>query len=480
MGPLSSNATTAPGIRTADPGRHLADGLERAGFRGAVLTRAHRDYEEQRRLFNAMVTKRPMAITRVTGPDDVAVAIRYARDHDLPVAVRAGGHSVAGHSLVDDGLVIDVRPLASIDVDPGRREARVGAGVTWGAFDRANQAHGLATTGGRVTTTGVAGYTLGGGNGWLDRTFGFAVDNLLSVDLVTADGRFVTADAEQHPELFWAVRGGGGNFGVATSFRFRLHPVGTVYAGLFLFDADRAGEAVTRTYRDLMDDAPRSLGGGMLWLHAPAEEELPATVHDRLCAGVVFCHVGDLAEGERLAAVLRAHAPEFDGVGPVPYAEFNGSLDDPPGMRNWWTADYLDHFDDAALATFVEHSRRVPAGTHIQSAVFPGGGAVADVGDDDTPLTNRRAGWHLHPFCVWERPEDDERCIGWGRAVRAAMRPYTTGGVYLNFIGDEGADRVRAAFGPAKHDRLARIKREWDPDNVFRGNQNIIPAPAGA
>jgi FAD/FMN-containing dehydrogenase len=473
MAPPSSNASAPP--HRADPAPALADGLAERGFKGPLLTPGNPAYEQERSLFNAMIEKRPSLIAKVTGAEDIAAAIRFARDHELPLSVRSGGHSVAGHSLVQNGLVIDVRPLKSIQIDPGKREARVGAGVTWGEFDTANQAYGLATTGGRVTTTGVAGYTLGGGNGWLDRAFGLAVDNLLSVDLVTAEGRGVTASADENPELFWALRGGGGNFGVATSFRFRLFPVGTVYAGLFLFDAERVGEEVTRTYRDLMEHAPRELGGGMLWLHAPPEESVPRHLHNRPAAGVAFCYVGDLAEGERYARIMRAHKPDLDAVGPVPYAEFNSSLDDPPGLRNYWTAEYLARFHDEVLSAFVEHSRRIPAGTHIQSAMLPYGGAVRDVGEDDTPMTSRHADWHVHPFCIWERPEDDERCIGWARNIRAAMKPFATGGVYLNFIGDEGQDRVIAGYGRKKYDRLAAIKARWDPDNVFRNNQNIKP-----
>jgi FAD/FMN-containing dehydrogenase len=442
---------------------------------GRVIQPSDLDYEEERALFNAMIEKRPAAIAKVTGPEDIAATIRFARDHDVPLAVRSGGHSVAGYSLVEDGLVIDVRPLSSIEVDPDRRVARVGAGVTWGEFDKANQEYGLATTGGRVTTTGVAGYTLHGGNGWCDRTFGLAVDNLLSVDLVTADGRQVTASADENPELFWALRGGGGNFGVATSFTFKLYDVGNVYAGLFLFEADRIGEEVTRAYRDLMDEAPRELGGGMLWMYAPPEEEIPNHIRNRLCVGMAFCYVGDPMEGERLAEPLRAFKPDLDLVGHVPYAEFNSSLDDPPGLRNYWTADYLKDFGDDALTVFIEHSREVPEGTSIQSAMLPGGGAVRDVGEDETPLTSRDADWHMHPFCLWENPEDDERCIAWARGIRQAMKPFTTGGVYLNFIGDEGQDRVIAAFGEEKYRRLAKIKAEWDPDNIFRSNQNIKP-----
>lgn len=451
-------------------------GALRETLRGDVIEPTDTSYEEERALFNAMIETRPAAIAKVAGPEDSASAIRFARDNDIPIGVRSGGHSVAGHSLVESGLVIDVRPLKSIEVDPEKRTARVGGGVAWGEFDKATQEHGLGTTGGRVTTTGVAGYTLGGGNGWIDRTFGLAVDNLLSVDLVTAEGKQVTANAEENPELFWALRGGGGNFGVATSFTFRLHPLATVYAGLMLFDAERVGEEVTRTYRDLMDDAQRELGGGMLWLSPPAEEEIPPELHDRLAVGVVFCYVGDAAKGQKLAESLRGHQPELDAVDTVPYAEFNSSLDDPPGLRNYWTAEYLEELSDDALKVFVEHSLEMPIGTNTQSAMLPWGGAVQDVGEDDTPLTSRHANWHAHPFCLWPSEDRDAECMGWGRGIRDALRPFSTGGVYLNFIGNEGQDRVVAAYGEQKYERLARIKAEWDPDNVFRrGNQNILP-----
>lgn len=450
-------------------------GSLRDRIQGRVVVPSDDDYEQERALFNAMIETRPAAIAKVSSAGDAAAAIRFARENDIPIAVRAGGHSVAGHSLVQDGLVIDVRPLKSIEVDTAALTVRVGSGVTMGEFDAANQARGLATTGGRVTTTGIAGYTLGGGNGWLDRTFGLAVDNLLSVDLVTADGREVTASADENPELFWALRGGGGNFGVATSFTFRLHPLGTVYAGILLFEASK-GADVLHTYRDLMDASPREAGGGVLYMYAPPEEFVPEHLHDRLVAGVAYLWAGDPVDGERHVEPLRAFKPDLDAVGPVSYAEFNGSLDDPAGLRNYWTAEYLEELTDEALAVFIERSEAMPAGTHIQSALLPWGGAVTDVGDGDTPLTSRHANWHLHPFCVWEEAERDDEVMSWGRGIRDAMKRFATGAVYLNFIGDEGRDRIIAAFGRDKYDRLAKIKAEWDPDNVFHGNQNIKPA----
>ena len=449
-------------------------------LKGTVLEPSEPGFEDARVLFNTMITTRPAAIAQVADAADIAAAIRFARDHDLRLSVRSGGHSVAGHSLVENGLVIDTRRLASIEVDPAARTVRVGGGASWGPVDRATQAHGLATTGGRVTTTGVAGYTLGGGNGWLDRTFGLAVDNLLSADFVTADGRQVTASADENPDLFWAIRGGGGNFGVATSFTFRLYPVGTVYAGIWLFIAEHGdrGDRITRTCREVMDAAPDALGGGLLWQRIPPDPAVPSELHHRLCVGVVVCHVGDPVEGERLMAPVRAFKPDLDGVGVVPYADFNGSLDDPPGYRNYWTAEYLRSFDDEVVAVYLDHSRRLPHGTRTSSFIVPAGGAVRAVGDDDTPLTSRQASWHIHPFGIWKDPSQDADCIGWARGIRAAMQPFATGGVYLNFIGNEGEDRVVAAFGRQKYERLARIKASWDPENVFHGNQNIKPMTA--
>jgi FAD/FMN-containing dehydrogenase len=445
---------------------------------GDLLLPSDPRFEAARGLFNTMIETRPTAIAEVASPADVIAAIRFARDHDVPLAVRSGGHSVAGHSLVENGLVIDMRRIASIAVDPTARTVRVGGGALWGPVDKAAQVHGLATTGGRVTTTGVAGYTLGGGNGWADRAMGLAVDNLLSVDLVTADGRQVTASRDEHPDLFWALRGGGGNFGVATSLTFRLHEVGNVYGGLWIFTADDGdrGDRITRTYRDVMDAAPRGMGGGIIWQRVPPDPPVPADLHNRLCVLIVVCHVGDPAEGERLMAPIRAFGPDLDGVGVMPYAEFNGSLDDPPGFRHYWSADYVRDFTDEAVEVFVDRSRRLPLETRTMSAIFPAGGAVKDVAEDDTPMTGRSANWHLHPFAAWDGPSRDAECIAWARGSRAAFRPFATGGVYLNFIGNEGQDRVVAGYGRAKYDRLARIKAEWDPDNVFHGNQNIKPA----
>jgi FAD/FMN-containing dehydrogenase len=443
---------------------------------GALLRPGDEAYDEARTLFNSMIDKRPALIAQCAGPRDVIAALRFGREQGLEIAVRAGGHSVAGASLCDGGLVIDVRPMKDIAVDPVARTARVGAGCTWADVDRATQQRGLATTGGRVSTTGVAGLTLGGGSGWLERRHGLSCDNLVSVELVTADGESITASADEHAELFWALHGGGGNFGVATALTFRLHRVGPdVVAGLLIYDAER-GADLLRLTRDVMVDAPDEFGPAVGYLTVPVDDELPAELHGRLVSALVLCWIGPIEEGERLLAPFRALGPSADLVGVMPYADFQSSIDDPPGYRNWWTAEYLHVVTDEAIEVIHRHSLAIPTPGPAQSFIVPWGGAVARVGEDETPMTQRDATWVVHPFAVWENPADDDRVIGWAKAFRDDIARFASGGVYLNFIGDEGQDRVVAAFGEEKYRRLARVKAQYDPDNVFRGNQNIKPS----
>jgi FAD/FMN-containing dehydrogenase len=433
------------------------------------------NYDEARAVFNAMIDKHPAVIASCATPDDVVAALAHARENSYDVAVRAGGHSVGGMSTNDGGLVIDVRPMNTVEVDADARRVRVGAGATWAEFDKATQAHGLATTGGRASTTGVAGLTLGGGSGWLERAHGLACDNLISVDLVTADGRAVTASERENPELFWALHGGGGNFGVATAFEFRLHPVGpTVLAGLLGWPGDR-GVEIARVYRDLAVDAPEELGSGLIFLTGPPEEFVPAHLQGTTIAVIALLWAGDVADGEAAIKPLRDLSPEIDLVGPMPYAEFQCMIDDPPGLHNYWTADYHDDFPDDALDVFVKYGfeRKSP---HAQQILLPWGGAIARVPDDATPMANRSVHWVTHPFALWEDPADSEANIEWARGFRRDIAHYATGGIYLNFIGNEGEDRVRAAFGEEKYRRLQVLKAQWDPQNIFQGNQNIRPA----
>jgi FAD/FMN-containing dehydrogenase len=440
-----------------------------------TVTPSDPQYDDLRRLYNKAIDKRPAAIARCATPADVAEALAHARDHGLEVAVRAGGHSVSGLSTNDGGLVVDVRPMSRIEVDPGGRSARVGAGVTWGELDAATQAHGLAVTGGRATSTGVAGFTLGGGDGWLSRSLGLACDNLVAVELVTADGRQVRASDTENPDLFWALHGGGGNFGVATSFEFRLHPVGpTVLAGLAGWPLDGARD-VAIAYRDLAEAAPDELGSALAVITGPAEDFVPPELVGRPVLALAVCYSGPVEAGWEVLRPLLDMQPPLNLVGPMPYTEFQIMLTDPPGFHHYWSADYHDSFSDDALDVFLRSgaARASPLATQFLVAW---GGAVARVPDDATPLAKRHSSWVSHPFAMWEAPGQSEENIAWVRRFRSEIAPYTNGGVYLNFIGSEGQDRVRAAFGEDRYRRLAAIKGDYDPENVFRGNQNIVPA----
>jgi FAD/FMN-containing dehydrogenase len=432
-------------------------------------------YDEARAVFNAMIDRRPAVIAKCATPSDVAQALQLADREGYAVAVRSGGHSVAGMSVNDGGMVIDVRPMKTITVDPDARTAKVGAGVTWGEFDRATQEHGLATTGGRVSTTGVAGFTLGGGSGWGERKFGLACDNLISVDLVTADGQEITASRTERPELFWALHGGGGNFGVVTTFEFQLYPLGpTVLAGLLAWPANQASE-VARVYRDLAYDSPDELGSALVIITGPPEEYVPEHLRGITIAGLALFWAGDPSEGQDCVKPFVDLNPDANLVMPMSYADFQCMIDEPPGRRHYWSADYHDYFPDEALDVFVKYGTE-RCSPLTEQILFPWGGAVARGDDGSTPMANRSAKWITHPFAVWENSEDNEANIDWTRRFRADISRYASGGIYLNFIGDEGQDRVRAAFGPDNYNRLAAVKAEYDPSNVFKANQNIKPA----
>jgi FAD/FMN-containing dehydrogenase len=435
----------------------------RHALRGHVYDPGEPEYEDACTLFNAMVEKRPRHVARCSHPHQVSAALAFARTRGLRVAVRGGGHSVAGLSLVEDGLVIDVRGLSEVVVDPVRRVARVGGGATWAQLDAATQEHGLATVGGRVSSTGVAGLTLGGGSGWLERKHGLTVDNLLAIELVTASGEPVRASADEHPELFWALRGGGGNFGVVTAIELQLHPVGPeVLAGLVLHPRDRARDLL-RLFRDVMAEAPDELSLAFVFL--TDEDGQPAVA-------VAGMHCGGLGDAEVALAPLRAYGPPaLDAFEPMPYAAFQSSLDDPPGYRNWWTAEFLDDLGDEAIDAICALAGDLPAGP-AQIFIPAWGGQVARGAEG--PLTGRDARFVVHPLLLWEDAADDERNIAYGRRWRDAMAPYRTGATYLNFVGEEGEDRVRAAYGP-HYDRLARVKAGWDPEGVFRATGNVRP-----
>jgi FAD/FMN-containing dehydrogenase len=453
-----------------DPALHAL----RHSVRGHVYDPGDPEYDEACTLFNARIQRRPRHVVRCSQPRDVAAALDYARRRGLRVAVRAGGHSVAGLSLVDDGIVIDVRGFDQVTVDPERRIARVGGGLTWAAVDAATQAHGLAAVGGRVSSTGVAGLALGGGSGWLERKHGLASDNILAVELVTAGGDHVRATADRHPELFWALRGGGGNFGVVTAIEFALHPVGPeVLAGLVLHPAER-GRELMRLFRDVMDGAPDELSLAFAYLTGPDAEPIPAEVRGRPAAAIVGMYAGPIEDAEAALAPIRAYGPPaLDAFGPAPYAGFQASLDDPPGNRNWWTAEYLAELGDDAIEAIAALSEDLPPG--LSKILVPAwGGAVARVPEDASPLAKRDARYVVHPLLEWQDAAEDEAMVAFGRRYRDALASYRTGGTYLNWTADAVADRVRAAYGPA-YDRLARVKAGWDPDNVFRATGNVRP-----
>jgi FAD/FMN-containing dehydrogenase len=431
-------------------------------------------YDERRALFNAMIDKRPRLIAACETAADVRSALDRAREDGLPVAVRSGGHSVAGQSTNDDGLVIDVRPMKSIEVDAAARRVRVGGGCTWAELDAATQQHALATTGGRVSTTGVAGLTLGGGSGWLERKHGLACDNLLAVEIVTADGHEIRADATQHQDLLWASKGGGGNFGVVTALEFALHPVGPTILGGLLAWPGEAADQIGRAYREWADGAPDELGSGLVMLSGPPEAFVPDHLQGQPMVAIALLWTGDDADGVDLVQVMRDLEPDLDLVSPIPYVQLQSMIDDPPGMRQYWSADYHASLPDEALALFIAAGNR-RASPLTQHLLLPWGGELARIDEDATPMAQRGARWVTHPFATWTDPADDELNIAWVRGYRAANAPFTTGGVYLNFIGDEGGERILAAFGTDKLARLAGIKAEYDPANVFAGNQNIRP-----
>jgi FAD/FMN-containing dehydrogenase len=450
-------------------------------LRGGLYEPGQPEYEDARTLFNSAIDTRPRYVARVAAPDDVIAALAFARERGLPVAVRGGGHSVTGKSLAEDGLVLDVRGMSDVDVDVELRTARVGAGATWSQFDRAAQEHGLATTGGRVSTTGVAGLTLGGGSGWLERKHGLAADNLLAAELVTANGELVRASEDENEELLWALRGGGGNFGVVTSLEFRLHPVGPeVFAGLALWPAEHGAELL-KLFRDVMVDAPEGLGLAFDYITAPEDDpDVPEELKGKPAVAIPGMYAGSVEEGEESLRAIREFGPPVaDFFGPVAYADFQSSIDDPPGYRNYWTADPVKDLTDPAIAAIHEHSAGLKPGPS-QIFIVPWGGAVARAGKDTSPLAGRNAGFIVHPLLLWEDAADDAEQIAYGRSWRELLAPFATGDVYLNFVGDEGQERLKAGFGDS-HARLTRLKAKYDPDNVFSGNQNLAPAePAAA
>jgi FAD/FMN-containing dehydrogenase len=461
---------------------HAAGAEELRGrFGGEVLTPGDPAYEPARQVFNAMYDRRPALIARCAGVADVIAALRFARERGLEIAVRGGGHSVQGYSSTDGGIVIDLSPMKGVRVDPAARRAWAQAGLTWGELDRETQAFGLAVTGGRVSTTGIVGQTIGSGSGWLERLHGLTCDNLISADVVTADGRLITASEREHRELLWGLRGAGGNFGIVTSLEYRLHPVGpVVYGGMLLYRRHRAAELL-RLFRDHMAGAPDELCGAFGFMTAPPAPFVPSHLQLKPAVGVIVCHVGDPGDGERLVRPFREQAPDVDLVGPTPYTEVQKLLDPtaPFGQRHYWKVEAVRELTDDAIATLVGETAAMP-GPFSLTILEPGGRAIARVSEHTTPISSRAADYRYYAVAIWENPDEDARHVEWARRVGEAMEPFSSVGVQLNFVPDEGLDRLRSTFGTEKYARLVALKRRYDPDNVFRLNQNIDPGlPTG-
>jgi FAD/FMN-containing dehydrogenase len=446
-------------------------------LRGSAIVEGDETYADARNVFNAMIDRRPALIVQCEEGADVVRTLAFARERDLEVAVRGGGHSVAGMALTEGGVVIDLRRMNAVEVDPEAMTAVVGGGATMSHLDRACEPHGLATTGGRVSSTGVGGFVLGGGTGWLDRKFGLACDNLLAAELITADGRTVRASEDENPDLFWALHGGGGNCGVVTSLTLRLYSLPAATLGMLLFPPER-GPEVARRYRDVLESGPDELGGGLIYLTGPEGEEfVPDELVNQLALTIVVAYAGPEDEARRVAAPLIELGPAGQMIAEMPYADLNSALDDPPGYRNYWSAEHLDSFPDPAVDAFCARAGDMVVPSASQHVLFPMGGAGSR-GPADYPIPWRRSRWVVHPFGLWTDPADDERAIRWTRDVRADVHPWATGAVYLNFIGDEGTERVVAGLGQDNYDRLATIKADFDPDNVFHLNHNVVPMPS--
>ncbi len=435
-------------------------------------------YDQARAVFNAMFDRRPAVIVRCQDPDDVVHALAYARTTGSLVTVYGGGHGVTGAAVADGAVCIDLRGMRGVEIDPVAQVARVGGGCTWGEFDAAAQQHGLAVTGGRVPSTGVTGLALGSGSGWLERSLGYTCDNLLAAEVVTADGRVVTASEESNPDLFWGLRGGGGNFGVVTQMTLRLHPVGPiVLGGMLLYPAAEA-QNVLRHWTTFMETAPDEVGGAVAFITAPPADFVPQELRGQPAVGVIVCYHGDVEQGQQvLGSLLGYGTPAVTMVQPMPYLAVQQLIEggNPHGMRNYWSADFYEELPEEALETLCAASTR-PVSPMTQIIIVRGGGAIAKTPEDATAFGNRAAKYNIHYLSMWPDPGQDEANIGFTRGILETMKPWSTGGVYLNYIGDEGRARVRSAFSTQKWERLQSLKRSWDPDNVFRHNQNIPPA----
>ena len=447
----------------------------RARVRGAVITPNDAGYDDARRVYNAMIDRRPAVIVQCASATDVAAAVDYARENALALAVRGGGHSVPGFGTVDDGVVADLAGMRAVTVDPAKRTARAEGGATWGDFNEATAVHGLATTGGIISTTGVAGLTLGGGIGYLARGFGLSCDNLVSAEIVTADGQTVTASENENADLFWAIRGGGGNFGVATALEFRVHPVKEIYGGPMFF-AMKDAEAVLRWYREFIGDAPEQFGGFPAFQIAPPLPFIPEERHGETFLAFVACWAGPVDEGERILKPLHDVAQVVaEHVGPMPYPALNSAFDAlvPAGLQHYWKANFVKELTDEAIAAHLVYGPKVPA-VNSTVHIYPINGACHRVAADATAFAYRDATFAPVIAGMWPDPSQNDANIKWVKDYYAATAPLSEEGGYINFMAGDDQDRIKANYR-GNYARLVDVKRQYDADNLFRVNQNIKP-----
>lgn len=457
----------------------LSDNIFQAlgeSLRGELIQPDDQRYDTARKLYNGMIDRRPRAIARCADVSDVITAVSFAREHELLLAVRGGGHNGGGLGSCDDGLVIDLSRMKGVRVDPARRTARVEGGCTWGDVDHATHAFGLATPSGIISTTGVGGLTLGGGIGYLTRKFGLSIDNLIGADMVLADSRFVTVSADEHSDLFWAIRGGGGNFGVVTSFLFRLHQVKTVIAGPTLWPLDQAAD-VLRWYREFILSAPEELNGFFAFLTVPPAPPFPEHLHLQGMCGVVWCYSGPEKHADNVFKPVHDFGPPaLYTIQPMPFPMLQSAFDTlyPPGLQWYWRADFVRELSEEAIALHVEHGSRLPT-MHSTMHLYPIDGVAHHVGKQDTAFSYRDANWAEVIVGVAPDPAKKERITTWAKEYWDALHPHSAGGAYVNFMMDEGEDRVKDSYRD-DYDRLAAVKAKFDPTNLFRVNQNIQPA----
>jgi FAD/FMN-containing dehydrogenase len=447
----------------------------KANLRGGVIEPPDKDYDDARKVYNAMIHKKPRLIARCVDVADVIHSVNFAREHNLLLAVRSGGHNGGGLGICDDGLVIDLALMKYTRVDAAARIVTVGTGCTWGDVDHATHAFGLATPSGIISTTGVGGLTLGGGIGHLTRKCGLSIDNILSAVLVLADGKFVKANADENPDLFWAIRGGGGNFGVVTSFTFKLHPIDTVYGGPMLYELSETAE-VMKWYRDLIKAAPDDLNGFFAFLTVPPAPPFPEHLHMKKMCGVVWAYTGTLTKAEETFRPIRAFKKAaLDLVGPLPQPALQSMFDAlyPPGLQWYWRADFVKELSDEAIAQHINFGKTLPS-MHSTMHLYPINGAASRIAKNATAWSYRDATWAQVMVGVDPDPANNDKIISWTKSYYDALHPYSAGGAYVNFMMDEGEERVKATYGD-NYERLVAIKNKYDPHNLFRVNQNIKP-----